>query len=1300
MSIFLPSQASAFLLIALSIVPCTAQSTADVRLPGGVRAVWDVDKAHREKSPTRERICLNGLWRWQPAVAEREAVPIGGWGFFKVPAYWPGTTSYIQEDCQIVHYHPNWKGIDLRGVTAAWYQREITIPTDWSGRRIAIAAEYVNSLAIVYVDGARAGAIRYPAGEVDVTATCRPGGKHVISLQVHALPLKGVLLSHTDTNSAREVKGTVDRRGLCGDVYLVSSPAGARITDVKIDTSVRKGQITVSAAVDQLDPKASYALQTEIHDQDQVVHRFASKPFKFADLQAGRIAVTDDWKPARLWDTHTPGNMLTAHISLAQQGKVEDVAHPIRFGFREFWIDGRDFYLNGTRIYLSAVPLDNAQVGARTASYEGARETMRRLQSFGINFVYTHNYGCEPGSHVSFAEVLRAADDMGMLVALSQPHFAHYDWKAGDAERSNGYAGHSAWYVKVAQNHPSVVAYSMSHNATGYDQDMNPDLIDGVTDPRKDAWSTNNAQKALRAEAIVRALDPGRIVYHHSSGNLGSMHTMNFYLNFAPMQEVSDWFEHWSKKGVKPAFPVEYGVPFTWDWTMYRGWYQGERSFGSAKVPWEFCQAEWSAQFLGDRAYRISEREKQNLRWEASQFRAGKLWHRWDYPTVVGSSEFEDRQEVIAQYITDTWRAHRTTGVSANSPWEYAAFWKLRDGVERRRKELKVDWEKLQQPGLSPDFISPRQGQMALDFDAKDWVPTTAAKALLRNNRPLLAYIAGPGDRFTSKGHNFLPGEIVERQLIVINNSRQSVACDCTWTIALPKPSSGIRRLIVATGEQARLPLQFSLPADLTAGRYELSASFRFASGEVQEDLFIIDVLQRPAGSFGNARIALFDPRGDTARLLTAMGVKFQQVAASATLADYDVLVIGRGALTPGGPGPDVTRVRNGLKVIVFEQTAKVLEERLGFRVAEYGLRRVFPRVPDHPLVAGLQTDHLHDWRGDATLVSPRLEFTTRPRYGPTVRWCDIEVPRVWRCGNRGNVASVLIERPPCGDFLSIIDGGYSLQYSPLLEFREGRGMVLFCQMDVTARTDADPAAETLARNILRYALTWKPRLLRALLYVGDAVGKRHLESAGFSPRDYKPSDLAADRLLIFGPGGAPVLAADRAVVAAWVAEGGHLLALGLDEPHADFMPAKITLKNSEHIATYFDPPSVASLFAGVGPADVHNRDPRPLALVIGGAVPIGNGVLARSPKDNVVICQMVPWQLQPLTQMNLRRSFRRTSCLVSRLAANMGAATSTSLLPLFNRAVDPSRAERRWLSGLYLDIPEEWDDPYRFFRW
>ncbi len=67
--------------------------------------------------------------------------------------------------------------------------------------------------------------------------------------------------------------------------------------------------------------------------------------------------------------------------------------------------------------------------------------------------------------------------------------------------------------------------------------------------------------RRLRAEAIIHSLDSSRIVYHHASGNLGSMHTSNFYANFAPVQEMSDWFEHWSTQGVKPLFTCEYSVP-------------------------------------------------------------------------------------------------------------------------------------------------------------------------------------------------------------------------------------------------------------------------------------------------------------------------------------------------------------------------------------------------------------------------------------------------------------------------------------------------------------------------------------------------------------------------------------------------------------------------------------------------------------------------------------------------------------------------------------------------------------------
>lgn len=1295
--------AARFLILCPIILLTTVAHGAadDAPLPPGVKAVWDFDKASRDKTPTRERICLNGLWRFQPAGPADDSVPAGKWGFFKVPGPWPGHEDWLQKDSQTLYPHSGWKSEKLAAIPAAWYQREVVVPKDFTGRRIAIDAQYVNSFAVVYLDGKKAGEIRFPGGEVDVTSLCRPGEKQILSILVVAMPLKAVMMSYNDTSAARQVKGQVERRGLCGDVFLTSTPAAVRLGDVKVDTSVRKWEITFSAAAAGAKPDGVYSLRAQVLEGGRAIKEFKSQPLKPDAL--GRFTFTTAWKPEKLWDTHTPQNMYEAQVSLLDSaGAVLDTLPPQRFGFREFWIDGRDFYLNGSRIFLTCIPLDNAQIGAGMATYTAAKETLQRLQSFGVNFVYTHNYGCEPGSHISFAEALAAADDVGMLVSFSQPHFGQYDWKAADADATNGYATHAEFYVRAAQSHPAVVAYGMSHNACGTEDEMNPDVIDGLSDQRNQ-WAANNAKLARRAEAIVTRLDPGRIVYHHSSGNLGSMHTANFYGNFAPIQEMSDWFEHWATKGVKPLFLCEYGVPMTWDWAMYRGWYKGKREFGSAKVPWELCLAEWNAQFLGDKAYAIGEMEKAALRWEAKQFRSGGGWFRWDYPRdALASSLFDDRQTIFAMYLTDNLRAFRTWGLSGVCPWDHGQYWRLRDGADRGRKQLKVDWDNLQRPGFSPDYVEGRTDSIEAGYERSDWVQTVAAEALIRNSQPLLAYIAGKPARFTSKDHNFLPGEAIEKQIVIINNARQTVTCACQWSVNLPKPGTGSTVVTVETGQQTRVLVRFDLPAGLAEGAYELSAAVKFSNGQTQKDSFAINVLAQPPAVKPAAKIALFDPKGETGQLLKAIGVQTQSVQANADLSSFDMLIIGKAALTVDGAGPNVARVREGLKVLMFEQSADVLEKRLGFRVAEYGLRQVFPRVPDHPALAGISADNLRNWRGEATILPPRLKYEQNPQFNlaPTVKWCGIDVTRIWRCGNLGNVASVLIEKPACGDFLPILDGGFGLQYSPLMEYREGKGLLVLCQLDVTGRSENDPAAERLARDLIEYVAAWKPSPIRSAIYAGEPAGKTHIEKTGVSPGAFDGAKLAPDQVLIVGPGGGRQLAPQAAAISEWLKAGGHILAIGLDQAVANaFLSTKLATKKAEHIAAVFEPFGMASLLRGISPADVYNRDPRDLPLVTGGATIVGNGVLAHAQAEGLLFCQLVPWEFDAAKPPNAKRTFRRCSFLLARLMGNMGVAMKTPLLDRFAKPPD-AKAEQRWLNGLYLDQPQDWDDPYRFFCW
>ena len=687
------------------------------------------------------------------------------------------------------------------------------------------------------------------------------------------------------------------------------------------------------------------------------------------------------------------------------------------------------------------------------------------------------------------------------------------------------------------------------------------------------------------------------------------------------------------------------------------------------------------------------------MRFEAEKWRAGETWHRWDYPNRITSKGYSpDKEEVWARYIHHNWRAFRTWGLSGFNAWGYGNYWATRDGLERERRELPVDWSALQRPGFSPDYIDRQYERMDTAYDADDWEALAPAKALLRSNQPLLAYIAGAPGRFTEKDHNFTPGASVEKQIIVINDTRETVEAVCLWTLNLPTPVNGAARTVVATGEQARLPMVFALPADLAPGTYTIAATVGFSTGETQKDTFAIDVLRATVTPAGEARVVLFDPVGDTQAALSALGVEFEQVGADAEVAPDATLVIGRKALTVDGPAPHLTRVRDGLRVVVMGQSADVLEKRLGFRVQEYGLRQAFSRVPDHPVLRGLGAEHLRDWQGEATLVPPRREYELDDTLGPTIVRSGIKVPRAWRVGTRGNVASVIIEKPAAGDFLSIVDGGFGLQYSALLEYREGDGAILFCHMDVTGRSADDPAATRVLANLLTHVAEIEPTPARAISYAGEEAGMRHLTSAGYEVAPYaaggepKPRD---GRILALGPGAAHTVAAVD--VEEWVGSGGRLLTVGLAaEELARLMPASVETVTAEYVAASFASQGVGAPFAGVGPGETHIREPRELGLVMGDASFAG-GLLAAD-DGAVVLCGVAPWQFDYEASFNLKMPFRRTSVLLSRLLGNMGARAST---PLSGRFAAPvAEGDTRWLDGLYLDTPEEMDDPYRFFRW
>ena len=79
--------------------------------------------------------------------------------------------------------------------------------------------------------------------------------------------------------------------------------------------------------------------------------------------------------------------------------------------------------------------------------------------------------------------------------------------------------------------------------------------------------------------------------------------------------------------------------------------------------------------------------------------------------------------------------------------------------------------------------------------------------------------------------------------------------------------------------------------------------------------------------------------------------------------------------------------------------------------------------------------------------------------------------------------------------------------------------MMLLCQVDVSGRSEAEPAAETLVRNVFQYVSAWKPPTRRRLAYAGEAAGKEYLESLGYMVSAADVAALPHGDILVLGPG-------------------------------------------------------------------------------------------------------------------------------------------------------------------------------------
>ena len=1220
-----------------------AAMNRDVPPPGGltVEELFSLADAEHVTTPSRERICLNGLWQFRPVLQKEEIAALppegSGWGYFKIPGAWPVAAngmSFYLSPLLMAEIDP-WK------LNSAWYRREIEVPAEWSGREIILSADLIQSCAKIFVDGIEAGEFYYPGGEADLTGKLIPGKKQTLALLVSANPEESATFMAAD----RLIKNqsALQNRGITGNLFLESRPIGAAVSDVHVITSVQNAAITFDTGFVAL-PAGRYRLEAELFDADgRAVKRFLSTPFRSTGKPGFRHSFGGAWQNPKLWDIDTPGNLYTAKVRLLDdKGGLLDEFLPQEFGFREFCIDGRDFYLNGRKIHLRALVTKTPQE-ADFGSELWIEHLVRAARGFGANFLIGWNYSFSPGVFCYLDGFHRGTSRRGMLTSLTLPHFKDFNSNLKDPEQAAAYRRQAEHLIRRFQNVPGVVMLVMNHNATGYSGDQNPMRIGTAYKPEEalpDGALANRAQAVL-AENIARKLDPSRPIYHHEGGNIGDVYTLNCYLNWAPRQERADWLENWEKNGTMPLVFVEWGLPHVASWSSYRG----PSFIWSTKGLQCLWTNEFNAAILGEKAYRDEPAKQKLYDHQEKMIKGNELTF---FSALGGNSimnRVEDVNRVRAYYAQRVFRSLRARGISGILPWDQFLCWKwVADGPGVRQNPDR--FRNLKQPGLVPDLLIPRGEYINNPFARYEL--NTTGEAVHAGFTEFLGWIGGKAGDITEEGHNFRPGETVRKTLVVLNDSRREAKVEWRWRV----PALGIEKsgsTVVAPAGRCDLPVEFTIPTAGAPEKFALEAEFDFPGQGRSCDRFMVDLVAQAAVKLAS-RVGLYDPEGKASLLLNRLGIPFRTVHSDRDLNGIEILILGRNALH-GFPLHLSQRLENGLKLLVLEQPAQELN-RLGLRTTEQGFREVFS-------VSDFSGD-LRDWRGSATQLPGTFPLVPYEATSPQWDWNGFSNTRVWRAGNRGSLTEVLFEKPQVGNWNPLLQCGFDLQYVPLVEFVEGKGRIMFCQLAVTGRTEIEPQADDLLGRALERLDSARGPAPRNVRYLGGSEGAALLDALRI-PRSADSGSTPAETLLVLGPGAEPGDLTDA------VAAGLNVLALGFGQAELESMlPGKFHLQSGGYYSDQVENLRATPEFTGIGNAELHWRGKMQFDAFAPDSAGGRSLGIVRHGKGVFVSCQLPPWKFDE-EEFYYRTTRRRSTFLVSRLAANLGARFESGLFALFD---------------------------------
>ena len=361
-------------------------------------------------------------------------------------------------------------------IGAAWYEREITIPEAWRGKRITLFLERGHWETRAWLDG-------YPLGLQNSLSTpqiyeLEEAGKRGVTPGAHRLTIRVDNRPQIDIgwSSAITEEGPGNWNGIAGRMELRATDA-VWIDGVAASPDPARNLVHVRVRIRNTtgEPAAAnlnLAVGTTTSSTGVVVGNLPVETIERDLLLAG---------PPQPWDEFTPvvqelDVALTSGTSTGAAGFLDEARVP--FGMRALTSAGKQMMLNGRVIHLRGT-VDNGSFplkGYPATDVETWRARFQTYKDYGFNHVRFHSW-CPPEA------AFTAADELGLMLQVENPMWIGDGRVSADDRRTEFIGTEAHRIVDTYGNHPSFALMTMG-NEEGSGQD--PFLINLVRSLQRD----------------------------------------------------------------------------------------------------------------------------------------------------------------------------------------------------------------------------------------------------------------------------------------------------------------------------------------------------------------------------------------------------------------------------------------------------------------------------------------------------------------------------------------------------------------------------------------------------------------------------------------------------------------------------------------------------------------------------------------------------------------------------------------------------------------------------------------------